>query len=402
MPRASLKRRSPPSRRALAGPLERAAALAPLLARHAGDIDRERRLVEPVLAALHGAAMFRLLLPRPFGGDEIDAPTFVRVIEEIAKLDASTAWCLCQNDVCSMVAAYLAPSVAQEMFGRDPKAVLAWGPGANARAVATAGGYRVSGSFAFASGGRHATWLGAHCPVYGEDGKPRLGEDGAPVTRTMLFRAEKAPLRDIWQVIGLRGTASDAYDVKDLFVPEPYTLARDDQAERRYRGTLYALPTNSIYSCGFAAVALGLARSLLDSFSALALEKTPRGYKSRLRESAVVQSDLAETEARLRGARMYLFGTLAEVWDKVMRTNAVTLEERMAIRLASTHTINEAVRVADTAYHAAGATAIFENAAFERRFRDIHTVAQQLQGRRSHFETVGRHMLGFEVDTAFL
>ncbi|HXM71019.1 MAG TPA: acyl-CoA dehydrogenase family protein, partial [Thermoanaerobaculia bacterium] len=345
-----LKSRGARSGSALPDPLERVASLAPLLAASADETERERRLPERLLAAMHEAEMFRLLLPRPMGGAELDPPSFVRVIEEIAKLDASTAWCLCQNDVCSMVAAFLAPEPAREIFGRDPKAVLAWGPGPNARATAVEGGYRITGSFAFASGGRHATWLGAFCSVYEADGSVQRAPDGTPAARTMLFPAEKATMRDIWHVIGLRGTASDAYSVDDLFVPEAYTIARDDQSERRCRSTLYALPTNSIFSCGFACVALGLARALLDAFSALALEKTPRGYKSRLRESAVVQSDLAEAEARLRGARMYLMGTLGEIWANVERRNAVTLEERMAIRLAATHTIHEATRVADTAY----------------------------------------------------
>ena len=111
---------------------------------------------------------------------------------------------------------------------------------------------------------------------------------------------------------------------------------------------------------------------------------------------------VAASEARLRGARMYILGTLGEIWDSVQRSHELTLDQRMAIRLAATHTIHEALQVADTAYHAAGATAIFNSNPFERRFRDIHTVAQQVQGRRSHFETVGRHLLGFETDLLFV
>jgi alkylation response protein AidB-like acyl-CoA dehydrogenase len=86
----------------------------------------------------------------------------------------------------------------------------------------------------------------------------------------------------------------------------------------------------------------------------------------------------------------------------VQRANRLGLEERMAIRLAATHTTHEAVSVADTAYHAAGATAIFERNPFERRFRDIHAVAQQVQARRAHFETVGRHLFGFDTDLQFV
>ncbi len=398
----ALKAEGAAPRHAVADIAAKVEALLPLVAASADEIERQRRLPEALLAAFYESGLFRLLLPRPFGGAELAPPAFVGVIEAVAKHDASTAWCLCQNGVCAMVAAFLPPEAARDIFARDRKAVLAWGPGPGARAVAVEGGYKVSGSFAFASGGRHATWLGAYCPIFEANGSERRAANGTAAGRTMLFPAAEAPMSDIWRVIGLRGTASDAYRLTDLFVPAAYSVARDEQSERRYQGALYAVPSNSIFACGFACVALGLARSLLDAFVALTAEKTPRGYKSKLRLSAVVQSEIAEAEARLRGARMYLLGTLDEIWRAVEPANLVTLEQRMAIRLAATHAIQEAVRVADAAYHAAGATAIFESNAFERRFRDIHTVAQQLQGRRSHFETVGKHLLGLEADATFV
>jgi indole-3-acetate monooxygenase len=344
-----------------------------------------------------------MLLPRPFDGLETDPLTFIGAIEEIAKADASTAWSLCQTAVCAMAAAYLPPETAMEIFGRDPKAVLAWGPGPTGRAVACEGGYRVTGNFAFASGGRHATWLGAHVPVYeAPDGSQRRTPADIPVVRTVLFPAAAAPLTDIWHVMGLRGTGSDAYAVSDLFVPETHTLSRDDPAERRYPGSLYALSTTSLYACGFASLALGVARALLDAFVALAMEKTPRGYKHALRNNAVTQTETAEAEARLRAARTYLRGTLDEVWRSVERTNAVSIDQRMAIRLAASQTLKEAIGVGDFAYHAAGATAIFESHPFERRFRDMHSVAQQVQARRSHFETVGRYLFELDYETAYL
>ncbi|HXP75752.1 MAG TPA: acyl-CoA dehydrogenase family protein [Stellaceae bacterium] len=381
---------------------ERVRALLPEIAAYAEETERQRRIAAPLVAAMLEAGLFRMLLPRPFNGFETDPLTFTAAIEEIAKADASTAWSLCQTAVCAMVAAYLPPETAMEIFGRDPKAVLAWGPGPNGRAVATRGGYRVTGNFAFASGGRHATWLGAHVPVYDLDGSQRRTPAGAPVVRTVLFPAAAAPMKDIWHVVGLRGTGSDAFDVDDLFVPETHTLGRDDPADRRYPGPLYALPTNSLYSCGFASLALGVARALLDAFVALAMEKTPRGYKHTLRNSAVTQTEIAEAEARLRAARMYLRGTLDEVWQSVERTNSLSIEQRMAMRLAASQALKEAAGVADFAYHAAGATAIFESNPFERRFRDMHAITQQLQGRRSHFETVGKYLLDVEFDQAFL
>lgn len=382
--------------------LARVQALAPRIAAAADAIERERRLPAELVEAMHEAALFRTLLPRVYGGAELPPTRFIEVIEAVAKLDASTAWCLCQTTVASMISAYLPEEAAMTIFGRDPRAVLAWGAGAGGRAVMVEGGYRVTGHWAFASGGHHATWLGGHCQIVAADGTPQRAADGAPLVRTVLFPAEQAPLTDVWHVIGLKGTGSDAYAVTDLFVPEAHAATRDNPAERRYDKPLYHLRTDTLFACGFAGVALGIARAMLDAFVALTLEKTPRGYKYKMRESAVTQTDIAENEARLRAARLYLLGTLGEVWRAVEQSRDLTLDHRMAIRLAATHTIREAKHVADAAYHLAGTTAVFTSNPFERRFRDIHAVTQQLQGRRSHFETVGRYLVGLDADTAFL
>jgi alkylation response protein AidB-like acyl-CoA dehydrogenase len=382
--------------------LERVKALAPVIAGSVAAIERERRLPPALVAAIREADLFRMLLPRPFGGGEIDPPTFVHIIEAIAKIDGSTAWILCQTAVTAMTAARLEPDAAWEIW-RDPHAVLAWGPSSDARAVAVEGGYRVSGTFAFASGCWYASWLGGDCTVTGPDGTPARLADGKPETRRVLFPAARAAMRDIWHVIGLKGTGSDGYTVTDLFVPHALTVSRiDAPSERRYSGRLYDVSLYSMFACGFGALALGLARSLLDSYVALANEKTPRGYKHRLRDDAVTQAEIGYAEARLRSARIYLMATLGTAWEGTLGRGEVTLEDRMAIRLAATYAIRQAKEVADTAFDAAGTTAIFVSNPFERRFRDIHTVAQQLQGRKVHFQTVGQYLLGMEVEHGWL
>jgi alkylation response protein AidB-like acyl-CoA dehydrogenase len=381
--------------------IARARDLAPVLAAAATEIEAGRQLTDTVLAALIDAGLYRLLMPRTFGGAEVDPMTFVQVMEAISKADASTGWCLCQASGCSMSAAYLEPAVAQEIFG-DRRAVLAWGPGPKARAIAVDGGYRVTGTWMFASGGRHATWLGGHCPIYATDGTLKRYADGSPVERTMLFPASSARMIDVWHVIGLRGTGSDSFAVEDLFVPEDHAVIRDFEVERREPGRLYRFSSSSMYAAGFGGVALGIARSTLDEFIRLARDKTPRGVKDTLRDNGVVQSQVGQAEAKIRSARLLLLTSLEEIWQELAGTDRVTLEQRMKIRLAATYAIHQAKEVVDTAYHAAGATAIFNNNPFERRFRDIRTVAQQLQGRQSHFETVGQHLLGLETDNSFL
>jgi alkylation response protein AidB-like acyl-CoA dehydrogenase len=124
--------------------------LAPTLAAAADEIERRRELPEAVVAALVERGLYRLLLPRSLGGAELLPPDFVPVIEEIAKSDASTAWCLNQATGCSMTAAYLEPEAACEIFG-GPRGILAWGPGPGAARIVD-GGYRVTASWSFASG----------------------------------------------------------------------------------------------------------------------------------------------------------------------------------------------------------------------------------------------------------
>ena len=406
MARSSAERAStdPATREPVPEPdyLARVREIAPALAAAGAEIDRRRELPEAIVDALVERGLFRLLLPRTLGGAELLPAQYVPIIEELAKTDASTAWCVNQNSGCSMTAATLAPEAARDIFG-GPRGILAWGPGPGEARVVP-GGYRVTATWAFASGSHHATWLGCHVPVIESDGRTRLGDDGAPVVRTMLFPKTATKFTDIWHTIGLRGTGSDQYSVEDLFVPEAYSLdvlSRRSTAKGEAR-LLYRFSSLALYAAGFAGVALGIARSMLAHFIELARDKIPRGARQTMRNNNVTQSEVARAEARLASARRYLLGSLEDITAAVAERGHVTLDERMTIRLASTFAIHTAVEVVDMLYQAAGATAIFDVNPFERRFRDIHSVAQQLQGRQQHFETVGQHMMGLDADTGWL
>ena len=395
-----------PSAASLAGDatlISRAEALRPAIEAASNDIEKGRRLPPALLDRLHEARLFRLLMPRSSNGLETDPITFFHVIETIARGDASTAWCVSQAGGCSMSAAYLDLPVAQEIFGEDPRAVLAWGPGPRVKAIETDGGYRVTGVWAFASGGRHATWLGAHCPVFKADGAPLIGPDGRQVERTMLVRATDVAWTDIWDTVGLRGTASDQFALTDHFVRADHSITRDFEKECREPGPLYRMSAMTCYEVGFSGVALGVARAALDTFVDVARNKVPRGMKSPIRDNAVVQSHAAQAEVNVRAARAFLLQAVADIWHTVAQPGGrLTIDQRITIRMASTHAIHKAREAVDFAYNAAGANAIFGGHPLERRFRDIHTVTQQLQGRLAHFETVGAWMLGTDADLTFV
>ncbi len=382
--------------------IARARAVRAAVAAASDQIERERRLPPSLLDRLHEAELFRLLLPRSSNGIETDPVTFFHVIETIAEADASTAWCLSQAGGCAMSAAYLDLPVAQAIFGNDPRAVLAWGPGPKVKAIECDGGYRVIGVWAFASGGRHATWLGAHCPIFTADGSPRLDAAGVQQERTMLVRSEDVEWTDIWNTVGLRGTASDQFALNDVFVRADHSITREFDRECRESGPLYRMSNHTCYQIGFAGVACGIARGALDCFIDMAKGKVIRGGRRPISENAVVQSGLAQAEVNLRAARSLVLQSMAEIWQDLRAGAMITIAQRVTIRMAATNAIQKAREAVDFAYHTAGASSIFDNHPLERRFRDMHTVTQQLQGRMSHFETVGAWMLGAEADLSFV
>jgi alkylation response protein AidB-like acyl-CoA dehydrogenase len=373
-------------------PVARAREVGAEITAAADEIERTRRIPEALLNRLHDSRLFRMLLPRSAGGDQTEPAVYVAAIEELAGHDASIAWNAFALNSSSLIAAYLEPAVNHTVFA-DPRSVVAWGPPNACRASAVDGGYRLTGKWDFGSGCRQARWIGAHCHVLEADGALRLNRFGQPTVRTLLFPADEVTLLDTWQTIGLRGTASDSYCVDDLFVSEAFSTTREDPTLRRERGPLYAFTMQGLYASGVAAVALGIARAMLSEFIELASRKTPRNL-SRLADNAVVQADVARAEARLGSARAYLIETLTTIYADADDVAPIEVADRARVRLACTNAIQGATEVTDFAYKGAGVDAIFPGSPFERRFRDMHTLSQQIQARGAHFEAVGQILLG--------
>ena len=373
-------------------PTVRARALGPAIAAASDEIERTRRLPPALLAALHEARLFRLLLPRSAGGEEVSPGTYMASVEEVARHDASVAWNLFVGNSSALVGAYITLDVAREIW-RDPHTVVSWGPPNEHRAKAVPGGYRIAGRWDFASGCRAANWMGAHALVEEEGGELRLNSYGRPGQRILLCPVGQAALLDTWNTIGLRGTASDSYTLYDVFVPEAYSSQREDPALRRETGPLYSFTHAGLYAVGVAGVALGIARAMLDTLIELATKKAPRNL-GRMADSPTVQADVARNEARLGAARAYLLDVIGTLYDRASAAAPMDIPGRSRARLACTHAIHTAIDCADFTFKAAGVDAIFPGSPFERRFRDMHTLSQQIQSRSAHYEAVGHILLG--------
>jgi alkylation response protein AidB-like acyl-CoA dehydrogenase len=380
-------------------PLETARKLAPLIRSSAPETDAQRELPRPLFEAMADAGLFRLALPRTLDGFEMDLPSYIRVIEEIGKADASTAWVTNQVSIFATYAARMETAAARAIWIDTPRSVVANTPQANAQAIVVPGGYRVTGRQGFSTGCRHASWLAAHATVT-EQGRPRL-DDGQPEMRYCFVPRAEAQLLDTWQVRGMRGTGTNHFAVDDVFVPEDRTV-KSVTAPLVEQGPLYRLPRTLVFASGDAAVALGTARSCLAAFMELATTKTPRAMDALLRDQPMIQTEVGRAEARLRSSRAFLLEAVGEIWDAVVAQGAVTLEQRAVLRLATTDGIRAAVSVVDMVYNMAGATAAYESSPIQRHFQDVHVMSQHLQARQAHYELVGRHWLGLKIDESRL
>lgn len=381
-------------------PVARARALGPAIAAAADEIERSQAIPQPVLSDLHESRLLRLLLPRSVGGDQVEPWIYLHAVEEVARHDGSVGWNMYVANSATFIAPFISEEAARTIYA-DPRSVIAWGPTNHHRATAVPGGYRVTGEWHFASGSRQANWMGVHCQVVEPDGSLRKNRAGRPVIRTLLMPKDRTtPIHD-WNTLGMRGTASEGYSIKDVFVPESFSGTREDPTLRRDRGKLYAFTTQGIYAVGAAGVALGIARAMLDAFVLLAADKTPRAL-ARLADDPVVQAGYARREAALESARVWLSAILKDVWAIADDIEPIGTAERAKVRLGCTNALQTAVEVGDWAFKAAGTSAIFTGTPFERRFRDLHTLSQQIQSREAHWEAVGDIMFNGDPDGVFV
>jgi len=379
-------------------PLDAARKLVPQIRAAADEIHENRELPRALFEAMADAGLFHMAIPRAIGGGEIDLPTYVQVIEEIGKADASTGWCLNQGAIFGTYAARMPRAVARTIWADVPRAVVANTPAPSAKAIVVAGGYRVTGRQGFSTGCRHASWVAAHAQIT-ENGQVRM-EGEAPEARYMFVPVAEAELLDTWHTRGMRGTGTHHFAVNDVFVPTERTVL-SQTAPLLEDAPLYRIPRTLLFASGDAAVAFGMSRTCLETFGELAGAKTPRAMPTLLREQPMVQMTVGQAEAALRSGRAFLYEAVREAWAASV-SNALTLEHRANLRLATTHGIRLAAQIIDSLYNASGATAAYEDHLIQRHFQDIHVITQHLQGRLTHYELIGRYWLGLKIDEARL
>ncbi|MGE0730925.1 MAG: acyl-CoA dehydrogenase family protein [Acidimicrobiia bacterium] len=378
------------------GPLDpRLEAIGRRVSADAVAIEAARRLPADVVDALIDTGVFRSWVPAAHGGGERPLAELLRDIEHTAYHDGSLGWCVMIGGTSSLLSGFLDPHWARTVFG-DPRAVIGGYAMPQGTARVVDGGLEVTGRWPWGSGTDHCTWIGGGVLVVDDDGKPTARADGlrAPY---VLFPAEAVEIVDVWRTSGLRATASNDYQVTKLFVPEG-CWGEFLRAAPVADGPLYRLPFTAALGLGVACVGLGLARRALDELVTVASTKKPALSSRVLAERATVQADVARAEARMGAASSYLRELVADAWDRAERGDAPTADQRRRLRLAATFAMESAATCVDACYHAAGGSAIWEDAALQRVFRDVHVATQHGMVAPRTLEPIGRMRLGLPTD----
>jgi indole-3-acetate monooxygenase len=392
-----------PAGQATAGdsPVLRAAiGLAEQIRAASAEIERGRRLPAGIAAAMKDAGVFGMVMPRAWGGLEVDPLTQFRVIEALAMADGSVGWCAMIGCDGGYMTAFLDQDVGRAMY---PDLLMATAAAATTtgQAVRVPGGYRVSGRFPFVSGCNHCEWLWLGCVVH-ENGVARVDGNGVPETRQCFVRLSECDILDTWHTTGLRGTGSNDVFIRDMFVEEARTFSFQDPTLIKRPGPLYAFPF--LFIAKGAAPALGVARHAIDAVIESAATKPARRYTvgerieaaKVLRDDVYVQDAVGRAETHLAAARAYYFDVMGDLWVTLLAGRQPSERQVALFTAAYAHVVGVCVDVVQLVYKAAGGTAVYQKGPLDRCLRDVLTMNQHVIGTSRTYEMAGRLLLGLE------
>ena len=368
--------------------LDTASRLGPLIAEHGPIGERERRVPQEVIQALHEAGLLRMLVPRSLGGLEVDPVTCARIIEEVSRFDSATGWTLQAANSGDWYCARLSDEGAKEIYAHGADTVIALAVNPPMHATPVEGGYRVSGQNPLASNIHDADWLMTFIALPDK------------TVRGVFIPTSEVTILDTWDSLGMRATDSNDVRVENVFVPvaRSWLLQPVFEPGPHFQGALYRYPGIGEGAFILPPVPLGLAMVALAEFQRLAQGKTPFMSATSLRERPVAQATLGRAEGLLRSARAFYYETLTQTWERTSAEQASTREEKGHLLLAAVQVVRSAVEAVDLVYGLAGTTGIYKRSPLERYFRDVHTLRHHGFVSESRYQTYGQVILGLNPD----
>jgi alkylation response protein AidB-like acyl-CoA dehydrogenase len=376
-------------------------ALTPEIADRANEIELAKLVPADLIDRLSATGAFRMFVPRQYGGEEMSLSEAMAVIEEVARADASTGWTV-------MIGADFAP-----VFGRFPQHVLDGqiypdGPDTMARgafapkgvAIRTDGGYLVNGQWPLASGSYEHQWMVGSCIVL-QNGAPIMTEAGVPEMVLAMVPAHEAHFVQTWDSVGLRGTNSNDFVLKDVYVSNDHTAQFFGPAT--VDTTLFRLPVRLALGPTHVAVVMGIAEGALADLRELAKTKRPAFNPTlRLAADPVFQYRLGQLDTRLASVRALAEKEVNLMWDSALANEPISAmaATRQRAMVARAHT--ECVEIVNEAFGLAGSNAMYNTSTLQRRLRDVRTAAQHAAASAEIYTIVGALLVDEDVPPAAL
>lgn len=380
------------------GVLDATRELASTIAGRAAEIESARRVPRGLLDELIGAGCFRMLMPSSHGGLGADLPSVMRVIESLARADASVGWTVMIGGG-SWVDLTGLPRATFDALFAAPDVIVAGAINPSGSIAAVPSGYRVTGRWSFASGCEHADWLYGNCIEHSIEGSTAGEVDGAPRMRIAVFAPREVSIEDTWTVSGLCGTGSHHFRVADVVVPAERTLnpLADDACIDE---PIVRIPVPALLSLQIASVAIGAAHGALDDILAIAAQKVPLFAGAPLAANPLFQVELATADTELRAARALLYEAAESAWATAADGASFSLQQRARLRAAAVWVTARAAAVVEAAYRAGGGSSIYADCPLQRRLRDVNAVTQHFLVKRDTLTTAGAILAGQDVNPA--
>ena len=370
----------------------RSAALPALLdavKKRSAEFAAQQRISDDVLELMKAAGVYRAMVARRFGGDEVSPAEFLRLIETISMADGSAGW-VASFGVSAIYLAALPLATLESIYAHGPDVVFAGGIFPPQRAIPVNGGLEVSGRWSWGSGCSGADLIGVGIKLEGA---------AAALPRTAVMRRHQVTIAENWDVNGLKGTGSHDIVVDQVIVADAWTFIRGGAST--LDTPLYRYPSMALAAQVLAVVALGVARAALDDIIAMAGGRTSITGAPPLADRAYVQVGIAESEAALRSARAFFYATTEQAFATLQAGDPLDCGARNLLRLAASHAAKTGADVAQTAYRLSGTTGIFTAHSIAQRFQDAIIVPQHAFLSEGTWQSAGRILLGLDAPPGF-
>ncbi|MFD6892716.1 acyl-CoA dehydrogenase family protein [Streptomyces sp. NPDC059957] len=375
------------------GILARAEEAAPVLLARGEEIERARRLPADVVELMRSTGVFRMAMPKSWGGPQLTSLEQNRVIEALATGDSAAAWCAMIGMDTWIYAGYLDEDVARRLLPR-PDMITAGSilPNPRSRAERVPGGYRVTGHWQFGSGVTHCDVLAAGVLVH-DGGELELHADGSPNWRVIVGRPEQFEIIDTWFTTGLAGSGSQDYKVTDLFVPEEHTFSFGQPLGYARPGAGAISAPDAILR-NMPGVPLGVARAAIDHVRGMAATRVNGVTGQPWSDNYRIQLGIAEAEMELAGARAAVFDSLRSQWDTLESARPLTIDQRALTALARVNSFRVARSVVAGLYDLVATSAIYRPSPLDRWLRDLTTMNQHIVAQDQIMQSAGAALVG--------